>query len=218
MIFNSIKTGIEDKRYQSISGFFKDKKQNVKGLLNNFFSERQPLLSGKDIECLRAYNKEIDNCVQPMTAYYRTLQNASDTAVNLARNAGTAKVSLEGLTKASKAGQMALKAFSIIGDLAVGMAVGVAINSAVYVIDHYVNRVKYAREALADANAEYKNTVSEIENINTKLDSLAEKMHALTIVSAERLQVKILSAVKVHLLIQFRQKASRKKVLYTPHP
>lgn len=144
-------------------------------------------MSDIDIGYLTAYNTEIERGTSPMTAYYRTMQNASDTAVNLARNAGNSTVAFEDLTKASKAGQMALKAFSIIGDLAAGMAIGAVINFAATVIDNYVNRVKYAREALADANAEYKNTVSEIESINTELDSLAEKMNALTIVSAERL-------------------------------
>lgn len=123
---------------------------------------------------------------------------------------------LKNSTLRAKASNAAIKGLAMAGNMLAGMAVGVAINLAVKAIDHYINRVKYAREALADANAEYKNTVSEIENINTELDSLAEKMHALTIASAERLQVKILSAVKVHLLIQFRKKASRKKVLYTP--
>lgn len=87
--------------------------------------------------------------------------------------------SFDRATLSAKAGQIAMKGLSIAGNMLAGMAIGVAINLAVKAIDHYVNRVKYAREALADANAEYKNTVSEIESINTELDSLAEKMHAL---------------------------------------
>lgn len=149
------------------------------------------------VRTLEDFKKSYEDARRPMVEFNKNLENS---------------------TFKAKATNAALKGLKMAGNALAGMAIGVGINLLVYAIDHYVNRVKYAREALANANAEYKNTVSEIENINTKLDSLAEKMHALTIVSAERLQVKILSAVKVHLLIQFRQKASRKKVLYTPHP
>lgn len=185
--------------------------------LKNIFSK------SIDIKALEKFNDAIKSSTSYSEAYKSTMTKANEVTRKTAVDIAKGKVSFDDLacsfdriTLSAKAGQIAMKGLSIAGNLLAGMAIGAAINFAVKAIDHYVNRVKYAREALADANAEYKNTVSEIESINTELDSLAEKMHALTIVSAERLQVKILSAVKVHLLIQFRQKASRKKVLYTP--
>ena len=139
-----------------------------------------------DIKALHNFNDAIKSGLNYNKAYELAIMRSNKATRQAAVNFIKSKVSLDDFianldrsTLSAKAGQIAMKGLSIAGNMLAGMAVGVAINLAVKAIDHYVNRVKYAREALADANAEYKNTVSEIENINTELDSLAEKMHAL---------------------------------------
>lgn len=139
-----------------------------------------------DIKALHNFNDAIKSGLNYNKAYELAIMRSNKATRQAAVSFIKSKVSLDDFianldrsTLSAKAGQIAMKGLSIAGNMLAGMAVGVAINLAVKAIDHYVNRVKYAREALADANAEYKNTVSEIENINTELDSLAEKMHAL---------------------------------------
>lgn len=49
-------------------------------------------------------------------------------------------------------------------DAGIGMLVGVIINAAVSAIDSYVNRVKYAKEAIEDLNKTYKENAEELQN------------------------------------------------------
>lgn len=52
-----------------------------------------------------------------MTAYYRTMQEASDSAVNMARSAGDAVVNIEAIGTTSKAATVATKALAIAGNM-----------------------------------------------------------------------------------------------------
>ena len=73
--------------------------------------KKESLLSQSDISALQAYNEELERGVSPMTAYYKTMQNASDAAVNMASSANGATVSISKIPKVSKAAELGLKAY-----------------------------------------------------------------------------------------------------------
>ena len=86
-----------------------------------------------------------------MTAYYRTMQNASDTAVKMAKNANGAVVQLEQIPKVSKAGQVALKGLAMAGNMLAFAAIAKGIEVIGSAIDkHIVNPAKYAKEAMQE--------------------------------------------------------------------
>lgn len=65
-----------------------DKNGNNSIGFNNVFKDlfkKESVLSNDDIDALKAYNAEIDRGTSPVTAYYRSLQNASNEAVNMAK-------------------------------------------------------------------------------------------------------------------------------------
>lgn len=74
----------------------------IKDFFSGNFFKRQSILSNDDINALKAYNAEIERGVTPMTAYYRTMQNASNAAVNMAQSAGNATINLEQIPKVLK--------------------------------------------------------------------------------------------------------------------
>ena len=71
----------------------------VKSLFNGSLFKKESLLSQSDISALQAYNAELERGVSPMTAYYKTMQNASDAAVNMASSANGATVSISKIPK-----------------------------------------------------------------------------------------------------------------------
>lgn len=83
MIFKTINGDELGKTEISINNGFKE-------LFNGDSFKKQSVLSNSDISALKAYNAEIKRGVLPMTAYYKTMQESSDTAVNAARSAGNA--------------------------------------------------------------------------------------------------------------------------------
>lgn len=89
----------------------------LKNYLMEIFSKSKIVLSNSDISSLKAYNAEIKRGVLPMTAYYKTMQEASDTAVNVACSAGNATVNIEQIATTSKAATIATKALCVVGNM-----------------------------------------------------------------------------------------------------
>lgn len=87
MIYNNITDHLGKPKFNS----------SLKNLFN--FFKKQDILSDNDINCLKAYNAEIEHGVAPMAAYYRTMQTASDTSVNMSSAAGNATVNLKQIPK-----------------------------------------------------------------------------------------------------------------------
>ena len=132
----------------------------LKGLFSGDLFKKQSVLSDSDISALQAYNAEIERGVTPATAYYRTLQEASDAANNIAHAAGNATVNLEQIPKVSKAGQLALKGLAMAGNMLLMWGISEAISAIATAIDNEANRVEYAQERLQEFNS----TVSESKN------------------------------------------------------
>lgn len=86
------------------------------------------VLSKSDINAIKNYNQQIDACVGSQTAFYRTMKNASEKAKNLVASANGGKVALDGLSKASKAAELGMKALAMAGNAIVSWAAGEVIS------------------------------------------------------------------------------------------
>lgn len=138
--------------------------KSFKGMFNGDFFKKQNLLSDSDISAIQAYNAEINRGVTSQTAFYRTMQNASVEAQNMAASANGMVVNLEQIPKVSKAGQVALKGLAMAGNIVAGILVGFVISKSVEVLDNYIHRVENAKNALDEFNSSVKEQQKDISS------------------------------------------------------
>lgn len=141
---------------------------SIKEIFSGDFFKQKSILSDADIKALKAYNAEIACNVAPMTAYYRTLQNASgpavnmakqasDAAVNMAKQAGdaavdmakqaeVAAVDIESIGTTSKAATFGLKALAVAENVLINMGINFAISAIIKGIDLLVHAQENAIE------------------------------------------------------------------------
>ena len=155
-------------------------------MLNDLFNcnllKKQSLISDDDIKYLEAYNSEIENGVSPMTAFYRTMQSASDYAVNLAQAANGVTVNLQQIPKASKIAVLGLKAVSVAGNMLATWAINKGIELAVKALYDYAHRLDNAKETLS-------NTQSELSFVNDELKDTADKIAELEALNPSSLSI-----------------------------
>ena len=170
MIFKTItntsgKTGIQPNNF--ISGLFNGdlfKKQN--------FSLSE-VLSTSDVDAIKAYNKQIDNCVTSQTAFNRTMLNTSKEAQNIVAAANGNKVALDGLTKSSKAAELGMKALAMAGN----MLLIYALTSAVDIIYKCATASDRLAESAAQIGSEFASTKSDISDYKTKIEELYQTIN-----------------------------------------
>lgn len=119
---------------------------SIKEIFSGDFFKQKSILSDADIKALKAYNAERARNVAPMTAYYRTLQNASDAAVNMAKQAGDAAVDIESIGTTSKAATFGLKALAVAENALINMGISFAISAIIKGIDLLVHAQENAIE------------------------------------------------------------------------
>ena len=119
---------------------------SIKEIFSGDFFKQKSILSDADIKALKAYNAERARNVAPMTAYYRTLQNASDAAVNMAKQAGEAAVDIESIGTTSKAATFGLKALTVAENALINMGISFAISAIIKGIDLLVHAQENAIE------------------------------------------------------------------------
>ena len=121
-----------------------------------------------------------------MTAYYRTMQNASDAAVNMAKSAGDATINLQQIPKVSKIGQTALQGLAMAGNMLV-MALA---SKAVAFVAEKISESANASEIAAAKAAGFTDTVknfhagiaggaSEIAGLNAEYNELKKGVNDL---------------------------------------
>ena len=170
MIFKTMtntsgKTGIQPNNF--ISGLFNGdlfKKQN--------FSLSE-VLSTSDVDAIKAYNKQIDNCVTSQTAFNRTMLNTSKEAQNIVAAANGNKVALDGLTKSSKAAELGMKALAMAGN----MLLIYALTSAVDIIYKCATASDRLAESAAQMGSEFASTKSDISDYKTKIEELYQTIN-----------------------------------------
>lgn len=87
--------------------------------------------------------------------------------------------SLEGMTLKAKAGQVALKGLSLVGNALAGIAVSFAINGLIKGIDYLINREEKLKESLSDSIDAFESTTSEIESLDEQVKTLGENIAEL---------------------------------------
>jgi len=135
-----------------------------KGLFSGDFFKKKSILSDDDISAIQAYNAEINRGVTSQTAFYRTMQNASVEAQNMAASANGMVVNLEQIPKVSKAGQVALRGLAMAGNIVAEILVGFVISKAVEGLDNYIHRVENAKNALDEFNSSVKEQQKDISS------------------------------------------------------
>ena len=128
----------------------------IRGVQNLF--KKESILSKEDIAALQAYNAEIERNVNPMTAYYRTLTNASDAAVAMAEKAHGATVNIKALEKTSRIATVGVKLLSV----ALNAALAIGISFAIQGISHMINASKEMSEQAQQATAKFREQSSSI--------------------------------------------------------
>lgn len=152
---------------------------NFKNLFNGDFFKKTSILSDSDIAALRAYNAEIERGVSPMTAYYRTMQGASDSAVNMARSAGNATVNIEAIGTTSKAATIATKALAVAGNMVAMWLISEGISAAIKLFDSLVTTLNEAKEKFDDQKTQLADYRSQLDTLGQQLSESKDKLEEL---------------------------------------
>lgn len=154
------------------------------------FITRKNILSNSDISAIKAYNNEFTRLSEKVgtstirvskhtiaqKAANNTMQNASEKAKNIVKNANGSTVALDSLTRSSKAAALGIKALSIAGNMIVSMVIFKGIELIASAIDNYANRVKYAQERLE----EFSNTVPVISDYSNLEEIAKDKKYIIS--------------------------------------
>ena len=143
-----------------------------KGLFDGSLFEKHSVLSDDDISALKAYNAEIERGVSPMTAYYRTMQNASEEAVNMAKSANESTVEISKIPKASKAAELRMKALSVALSVGVTLAATIAIKLLTVALDNMADSAEDVKNRLEDNKSVLSDYTSKIDELKEKLEEL----------------------------------------------
>lgn len=150
----------------------------ISGLFNGDLFKKQTfslseVLSTSDVDAIKAYNKQIDNCVTSQTAFNRTMLNTSKEAQNVVAAANGNKVALDGLTKSSKAAELGMKALAMAGN----MLLIYALTSAVDIIYKCATASDRLAESAAQMGSEFASTKSDISDYKTKIEELYQTIN-----------------------------------------
>lgn len=150
----------------------------ISGLFNGDLFKKQTfslseVLSTSDVDAIKAYNEQIDNCVTSQTAFNRTMLNTSKDAQNVVAAANGNKVALDGLTKSSKAAELGMKALAMAGN----MLLIYALTSAVDIIYKCATASDRLAESAAQMGSEFTSTKSDISDYKTKIEELYQTIN-----------------------------------------
>lgn len=150
----------------------------ISGLFNGDLFKKQTfslseVLSTSDVDAIKAYNKQIDNCVTSQTAFNRTMLNTSKEAQNVVAAANGNKVALDGLTKSSKAAELGMKALAMAGNILLIYA----LTSAVDIIYKCATASDRLAESAAQMGSEFVSTKSDISDYKTKIKELYQTIN-----------------------------------------
>ena len=150
--------------------------------------------------------------VSPMTAYYKTMQNASDAAVNMASSANGATVSISKIPKVSKAAELGLKALSIAGNMLMFWAITEGIQLAIKALDKLILTTEEAKEALDNSVSSFQGTTDELNNLESELETTSDRIRELQKL-AENNTISIAEERELELLKQQNDELERKIAL-----
>ena len=159
-IFKTIQDLTTGKTKITSSGLFN-------GIFKGDFFKAQPIVSESDIAAIENYNNLLANN-KPQEAFEQAMENASQTAQNLAKSAKGAAVDINAIPKASKAAAVGMKALSVAGSMLVSMGIAFAITKLIEGIQWLATSSERAKEAAAELADELSTQKDTIEgNIST---------------------------------------------------
>ena len=158
---------------------------SFKGMFNGDFFKEQNLLSDSDISAIKAYNAEIDKCVTSQTAFNRTMLNTSQQAQNVVAAANGNKVALEGMTKASKAAELGMKALSIAGNMIATMAISWVLSEAISWLNDLAHAEENARKRSEELTSSYEDEKKNIDDSIAKYKELNDKLQDNSLSTSE---------------------------------
>ena len=163
---------------------------SFKGMFNGDFFKEQNLLSDSDISAIKAYNAEIDKCVTSQTAFNRTMLNTSQQAQNVVAAANGNKVALEGMTKASKAAELGMKALSIAGNMIATMVISLVLSEAISWLNDLAHAEENARKRSEELTSSYEDEKKNIDDSIAKYKELSEKLNDSSLSTSEVKSIK----------------------------
>lgn len=110
------------------------------------------------------------------------LKGCSKTTLNVARSANGAAVSeeilsasLKGVATSSKLAAAGMKVLSTIGNMAVGLLAGLAIDGIITLFDNIVNGADNAKESLAQFTSSFSDSIDKLDEENKSVNELVNR-------------------------------------------
>lgn len=110
------------------------------------------------------------------------LKGCSETTLNVARSANGAAVSeeilsasLKGVATSSKLAAAGMKILSTVGNMAVGLLVGLAIDKIITLFDNIVNGADNAKESLAQFTSSFSDSIDKLDEENKSVNELVNR-------------------------------------------
>lgn len=112
-------------------------------------------------------------------AYYTTMQDASDAAVNMASAARGATVNIEAIPKVSKAATLGLKALSVAGNMLLSIGVSMAISALMKGLSNLANAQENAIEKADEFISKFNEQQKSLTETKSTIDSISEDYQKL---------------------------------------
>ncbi|MFQ7434939.1 MAG: hypothetical protein ACLRM7_00900 [Ruminococcus sp.] len=110
------------------------------------------------------------------------MKGCSETTLNVARSANGAAVSeeilsasLKGVATSSKLAAAGMKILSTVGNMAVGLLVGLAIDGIITLFDNIVNGADNAKESLAQFTSSFSDSIDKLDEENKSVNELVNR-------------------------------------------
>lgn len=136
-----------------------------------------------DVNAINEYNNAIAAGRTREEALANARTNTNQATIELMESTDGAIENVEELahstTLAGKAGSMATKAISTLGNMAAFAVISGVVQLAATAIDNWIHRVDRANEAMQEAVSEYETTKSNLQNINSELEENKQRITEL---------------------------------------
>ena len=184
------------------------------GIIDTFFSKKpQNPLTPEDFNDFKQFKNIFNNSSLTVDAAAEEFVDLDQRIIDYARTCKNGEMttkgfeeSLNSMSRTSKIGQAALQAFATAGNMVVGFLASKVIQAAVTAIDNWIHRVDKANEAMENAVSKYNAAKSNLEDINSQLETHQETLNSLLakdkLTYAEKGQLKELQAITRELQLQ----------------
>lgn len=140
------------------------------------------LIPVNEIANVRQFNNLLAQGKSVAEAESIALRGCSETTLNVARNANGAAVSeeilsasLKGVATSSKLAAAGMKILSTVGNMAVGLLVGLAIDDIITLFDNIVNGADNAKESLAQFTSSFSDSIDKLDEENKSVNELVNR-------------------------------------------